>query len=418
MPSTVVDDVSRLWAPSAPTVSSDAAPGRRPDQVAMHVSIQSGSAIGAGVASALPLPLDLSSLPELRFWARGYAPADGRPSAPFRLELGYRDVGDAAGDEHTWLVPVDQPGRWEEHRIGLGAERRTAVTEVFLRAITDQPVELTIAPLIAVDEQIPADVAAALADLVAQRAGQPGPSSTTAVAAAAGASTLITTFEPGLRARNRILVELAAGPVPADVAAVAHDENAGQTTLTLQAALPTAVTAGTPVLVTAPVVWEPAAALSGAPAGPTPDPAILLNQSDIREELSRVWSLPLRDSFRGRGGVTVCSLRPPPLPVALEYQILVLAGDDGQRNRILAGLLPLLRSLAALTVNGIDLPMGSLAPPPRFYRDRAPLAPLAIQVDARVETGPRAEVPWVQVATVDSGQLPPADDSETVVIRS
>jgi hypothetical protein len=415
----VVDDVSRLWAPSAPTVTCGPAPGRRPDQVAMHVSIQSGSAIGAGVASALPRPLDLSSLLELRFWARGYAPADGRSSAPFRLELGYRDTGDAAGDEHSWLVPVDQPGHWEEHRIGLGSERRTAVTEVFLRAVTDRPVELTIAPLIAVDEQIPADVAAALADLVAQRAGRPGPLCTTAVAAPAGASTLITTFEPGLRAGNRILVELATGPVPADVAAAAPDENAGQTTLTLRAqtALP-AVPTGTPVLVTAPVVWEPAAALSGTPPEPTPDPAILLSQSDIREDLSRVWSLPLRDSFRGRGGVTVCSLRPPPLPVALEYQILVLAGDDGQRNRILAGLLPLLRSTAALPVNGVDLPMASLTPPPRFYRDRAPLAPLEIQVDARVETGPRAEVPWVQVATVDSGQLPPADDTETVVIRS
>ena len=222
----------------------------------MHISIQPGSALGAGAASALPRALDLSSLPELRFWARGYASADGRPATPFRLELGYRDAGDAAGDEHSWLVPVDQPGRWEEHRIGLGAERRTAVTEVFLRAVTDQPVELTIAPLIAVDEQIPADVAAALANLVEQRAGQPGPSGTTAVAATAGASTLITAFEPGLRAGNRILVELAAGPVPADVAAVAHDENAGQTTLTLQSALPTAVPAGTPILVTAPVVWS------------------------------------------------------------------------------------------------------------------------------------------------------------------
>jgi hypothetical protein len=386
----------------------------------MHVSIQSGSALSVGAASALPGPLDLSSLPELRFWARGYAPADGRPAAPFLLELGYRDAGDAAGDEHSWLVPVDQPGRWEEHRVGLGSERRTAVTEVFLRTVMDRPVELTIAPLIAVDEQIPADVAAALADLVARRAGQPGPSCTTAVAAAAGTTMLTTTFEPGLRAGNRILVELATGPVLADVATAAHDENAGQTTLTLQAqtALPTAVPAGTTVLVTAPVVWEPAAVLSGAPPEPTPDPAILISQSDIREDLSRVWSLPLRDSFRVRGAVTVCSLRPPPLPVVLEYQILVLAGDDGQRNRILAGLLPLLRSAAALTVNGVDLPMASLAPPPRFGRDRAPLAPLAIQVDARVETGPRAEAPWVQVATVDSGQLPPADDTETVVIQS
>lgn len=420
MPSIVVDDVSRLWVPSAPAVSSDAAPGRRSGQAAMHVSIPSGSALGAGVASALPGPLDLSSLPELRFCARGYVPADGRPTTPFRLELGYRDAGDAAGDEHSWLVPVDRPGRWEEHRIGLGAERRTAVTEVFLRAVTDGAVELTIAPLIAVDEQVPADVGAALADLVGQRAGQPGPSCRTAVAATAGATTLITTFEPGLRAGNRILVELATGPVLVDVTAAAHDATAGQTTLTLRAqtALPAPVPAGTPVLVTAPVVWEPAAVLSGAPPEPPPDPAILLSQSDIREDLSRVWSVPLRDSFRKRGTMTVCSLRPPPLPVALEYQILVLAGDDGQRNRIVAGLLPLLRSAAALTVNDVDLPMASLAPPPRFGRDRAPLAPLAIQVDARVETGPRAEAPWVQVATVDSGQLPPADDAETVVIRS
>src|SRR6266571_1433985 len=150
----MVDDVSRPWAPSAPTVLCGPAPGRRSDQAVMHVSIQSGSAPGAGVASALPRPLDLSSLPELRFWARGYAPADGRPPSPFRLELGYRDAGDAAGDERSWLVPVDQPGRWEEHRIGLGSERRTAVTEMFLRTVTDRPVELTIAPLIAVDEHI------------------------------------------------------------------------------------------------------------------------------------------------------------------------------------------------------------------------------------------------------------------------
>ena len=97
--------------------------------------------------------------------------------------------------------------------------------------------------------------------------------------------------------------------------------------------------------------------------------------------------------------------------MALEYQVLVLAGEDGQRNRILADLLPVLRSAAALTVNGVDLPMASLVPPPRFYRDRAPLAPLAIQVDARVETGPRAEVPWVQVASVDSGHFLPRTTS-------
>ena len=364
MPSTVVDDVSRLWAPSAPTVSSDAAPGRRPDQVAMHVSIQSGSAIGAGVASALPLPLDLSSLPELRFWARGYAPADGRPSPRSGWSWATGNAGDAAGDEHTWLVPVDQPGRWEEHRIGLGAERRTAVTEVFLRAITDQPVELTIAPLIAVDEQIPADVAAAVADLVAQRAGQPGPSGTTAVAAAAGASTLITTFEPGLRQATGSWSNW-------------RPARCRRT----WPRWPMTRTRGRPPSRSSPRCRRPCppelrpghgAGRMGASrraqqragrADPGPRDSAQPERyprGAVPCLVTAAAGLLPRPGRRDR-----CSLRPPPLPVALEYQILVLAGDDGQRNRILAGLLPLLRSLAALTVNGVDLPMGSLAPPPR-----------------------------------------------------
>ena len=172
---------------------------------------------------------------------------------------------------------------------------------------------------------------------------------------------LVTRLQSGLRAGNRILV----GPVPAtgsallDVASAEHDTATGRTTLTLHASTPVPhqLPTGTPVVVTAPVVWEQAAALATESPGVTPDPAILLSLSDLREDPGRGWSVPMRDSFRRRDGVTVCSLRPSPLPLAVEYQLLVIAGDDDQWNRILSGLIRALRTGTFLTVNGVDLPL-------------------------------------------------------------
>jgi hypothetical protein len=425
----VVDGVARSWTGSASAVSCRSVAGRRTGEPATLLDLGADSTAGDGATCAPLDPLDLSGWSELRFWSVGEARAEGTAAAPFRFELGYRDAADVLGEDHRWLVPVGRPGRWEEHRIGLDGDRRSAVTTLFVQATTDGAVRLTVSPVLAVDERPIADAEAALTERIEARAGRPGPSCPTAVDAASGGTALVTALQRRLRAGNRLLVADGAAPFHVDVTGAAHDDATGRTTVQLANPLPRAVTTGTTVTVVAPVVWEEPAALTASPPGPRPDPVILAIPTGQREDAARGWSVPQRDSFRRRGSLTVCSVRRPPLPLSLEYQLLVATVDADQRAAVLAGLLGALYTGASLPVDGGELAVTRLPAPPRGP-DRAPLAPLLVQVDTRLETGPRVEVPWVQNGAVHSGQFEPTAeggyrrpaagdglDDETIVIQ-
>ncbi len=331
MSSSVVDVAALTWVGSVPAITATPVPGRRPTGQAIRVDVAAGAA-GAQLSATLTPPLDLSSAGELRFDALGGAAAEGTDARPFLVEFGFVDAGDQAGDEHRWLVPVERPGRWEPHRIGLGADRRSAVSGLVVRALTDRPTTIVIGAPVAVVDELVADVEAALTALLAARVGVS-------------------------------------------------------------------------------VVFDAPGATS-----PPPDPAVLVALTDQWADPARAWSIPLRDSFRRRGGGVVCALRPPPKPVTLEYQLTVTATDDRRRRVATAGLLAALGAPTSLAVDGLDLPVTPVPAPRRYVRDRAPLAPLVIHIDTVVEAGPRTSLPWITGATVAAGPFPPGGDSETVVV--
>jgi hypothetical protein len=148
-----------------------------------------------------------------------------------------------------------------------------------------------------------------------------------------------------------------------------------------------------------------------------PDPAVVLSLVDVREDPARGWSVPQRDSFRLRGPATVCSLRPPPRPLLLEYQVLVAAHDRAQALQLGGSLLGCLHSGMPLRVNGLDVPVQALPAPVRTDRERTVLTPFVLQLATRQESGDRQEVPWIRTGRVDSGPLDNPADQEGIVLR-
>jgi hypothetical protein len=393
MPSTTIDDFETAWVSTDParlksTTSSFAVSG-----ATSLLVTTTGGAAGAAVTYFPDAPMDLRDHDELRFWCHADQAADGSTRSPFLLELGYVDDADAPGEEHRWLVPVNRPGLWEHHRIGIAGDRRTAITRWSLRVLTDRPVRAYVDELIAVTGNSLGDVEAALVDELSAAIALPGVTGIAVAPAVAGATTLTTALNPRLRAGNRITLDPpAAGLMRYAVTAASHDDGAGTTTLAIAPALAEATEPGATLSVVVPVVVEEAPLRP--PAADLPDPVVLVALSDQREEPERGWNIPQRDSLRRRGALTVCSTWPAARPVALQYQILAAAGDREQSLTIRRALLSRVGVDAALRVNGVPLPVRTLLPPLLEERDRAVLAPIYLQVGATVEVGERQEVPW------------------------
>jgi hypothetical protein len=430
MPAQTVSDLEQGWASSNPTLlGTDTSDFRVQGTGSLHLSAHAGA---AGVtADFTPAgPLDLSAYDELRMWTYASRPADGTPPAPFLMDLSFVDAADAVGEEHRWLVPVNRRRTWEQHRFGIAGDRRSQVTSWSLRCLTNEPFQLYADELLAVSDGEPLlDVESALTDLLD---GLPLPGVTAlpvSTSAAAGATTIVVGLNHRLHAGNRIRIDGTASYY--FVTAAAHDDGAGTTTLTVQPALAAAVAPGSTITVTAPVRFEETPFHEATDAAGLPDPVVLITLTDQREEPQRACNVPQRDSFRRRGGLTVCSLRPPARPVLVEYQILPAASDRGQSLALRTEILGRVGVDTGLRVNGTVLPVQTLLPPPLDIRVRAVPAPIYLHVGARIDVGPRTEVPWVHQGQLRSGPLdapwdprgpvpapvPDPDDQEGIVLR-
>ena len=419
MSSLVVHDMDTAWASTAPGVLDVSADSQAfvGDGEASNRLVARAGATGASAEFVPAAPLDLSAFDELRFWLLGQTRADGSSAAPFYLEFSYVDVSDAAGETHSWLLPVDQPGTWEQRRIGIEADRRRAVTRLRFTCLTDDPFTCRVNDLLAVRDEMLTDVEQAL---TARLTGIELPGLTGIAfnqAAHPGDTQVVLTHTSELTAGNRLRL-VGGTPAPGteehDLAQVTHDPAAGTSVVTLAAGDPVSHTF-TPGVATAslvvPVVVE-------NPPGPTsnPRPAILVAGLDAREDLARTGYLIQRDSFRRRGALTVCSVRPAPRAYLVDYQITAVAPERDQQRRIHTAILARLSLDIGLTVNGSVCPVCFLPPLTPQERRLVELAPLYLRIGSRLETAPRRERPWVRHAEVVAGTLDAPGDADRVVM--
>lgn len=428
MPSVIVHGFEQPWSSSNPALLESSVSGFGVQGTgSLHLLAHSGAA-GVAVSFAPATPLDLSAFDDLRLWAYASRAADGRPSTPFLLELSYVDAADAPGEEHRWLVPVNRRRTWEQHRFGIADDRRGQITGLSLRCLTNEPFQINLDELLAVGEEPLSDVESALTSLL-DALPLPGVAALPVSTSAVGADTLVVGLNRRLYAGNRITID--GTSTHYSVTEVAHDEVAGATTLTIQPALVAAIGPGASITVTAPVQFEETPFNEGTGAGDLPDPILLISLTDQREEPERGWNIPQRDSFRVRGGLTVCGLRPPPRPVLAEYQILPAASDRAHSLALRTEILRRIGVDTGMRVNGTVLPVRTLLPPPLDIRVRAVPAPVYLHIGTRIEQGARIEVPWVSQGQVLSGPLdtpwdpsgpepppvPGPDDQEGIVLR-
>lgn len=429
MPSAVVHAFEQAWLSSNPNLlDSSVSDFRKQGTGSLRLVAHSGAA-GVGVSYAPTTPLDLRAFDELRLWTYASRTADGTPRAPFVLELSYLDAADIPGEEHRWLVPINLRRAWEQHRFGIVGDRRGQITSLSLRCLTNERFQIHVDDLLAVNEEPLSDVETALTGLLD---GLPLPSvvalpvPTTAI----GSDTLVVGLNRRLYTGNRITID--GTSTHYSVTRAVHDAAAGTTTLTIQPTLVAAIGPGASITVTAPVLVEESPFNKAGDADHLPDPVLLISLTDQREELERGWNIPQRDSFRVRGVLTVCSVRPSPRPVLAEYQILPAASDRAHSLALRTEIMRRIGVGTGLRVNGTVLPVRTLLPPPLVFRSRAVPAPVYLSIGTRIERGARTEVPWVHQGKMLSGPLdtpwdpsgsepppvPGPDDQEGIVLRT
>ena len=430
MPSTLLHGFEDAWTSADPVLLGVTVV---PDHVQGVASMQLAAASGAsGVAATFTpvVPLDLSGADELRLWTYATRVADGSARRPFLLELSYVDANDAPGETHRWLVPAGAARSWEQHRFGIAGDRRSHVTSLRLTCLTDTPFTVRLDELLAVGEESLFDVEAALGALL-DAIPLPGVSNLPVQPAANGATSLVVPLNRRLREGNRLAPSTTTARYA--VTGVSHNQPGNTTTLTIQPPLAAAIGAGASLSVVAPVVFEEQPFTAPAEPPDLPDPVLMVTLTDQREEPERAWNVPQRDSFRVRGELTACSVRPPARPILAEYQILPAASDREHSMVLRAEIMRRVGVDTGLRVNGLVLPVRTLLPPPVDVRVRALPAPVYLHVGTRVETGPRTEVPWVKTGQIlsgpvagpftpdrDGGEEPPVpgpEDQEGIVLR-
>lgn len=364
-------------------------------------------------------PLDLSQFEELRYWILGSAPADGSTTSPYYLEFSYIDAGDTPGEEHRWFVPVNQTGTWEQRRIGIENDRRSAITRFRFTCLTSLPFICYIDELLAVNEEMLLDLEQALVTLLENQVALPGLTNIALKQTAnPGDTRVVVALNRDFNAGNRLLIQGgSSGNETHNVVGTAHDPVAGTTTLSFD---PTdkvvgTLTAGTAtVSLVVPVIVE-------APPQPTqaPTPAIIMTYRDVLEDLERTGYITQRDSFRARGTLTVCSVRPAARAYLVEYQITVLAPTRRQQAFIQT-LLPQRLSIdVGLRINGVPSPVLFLPPPTPTLDERrlGLLAPVFVRIGTRLETAPRQELPGVQQAVIETAPIDAPLDQEGITLK-
>ena len=418
MSNLLVHDLDSAWVSSSPAaleVAVDTAPvaGTGGAGAASNRLTARSGATDQFAELTLPAPLDLRPFEELRFWVRATAPADGTTARPFLLELSYLDDGDVGGEEHRWFVPVNRAGLWEQRRIGIEADRRSAVRRFRLRCLTDRPFVCNVDELLAVHEELLADVETALIAQIGEIASLPGVSGLPlSQPASPGQLQVVLAGAPEFDITNRIVIR--GGSAGSEIHEVTGVARAPGTT-TLSFAAGNAVVGTLAAGVATVSILVPAIDASGTPP-PTPRPAILLTRLDVREDLERTPYATQRDSFRPRGTLVVCSVRPSARAYWVDYQVAIAAQRRAHHIAILTALLQRLSTDLAVRINGSPSPVRVLAAPP--LEDRVPAqlgleAALYVRVGTHMETAPRSERPWVQRTAIRGAPLDAPLDPES-----
>jgi hypothetical protein len=417
MSSLLIDSMDIAWA------SSNAA--------LLQVTSDPSLSLGAGLASnrlvaqanasgvtaehIMTSALDLSSFDEIRFWIQADRPADGSLLAPYFLEFSYIDAGDAAGEFHRWLVPVNQVKTWEQRRIGIQSDRRSSITSFRVQCLVDFPFLCNLEQLLAVQPVMLADLEQALVSSISQGFSLPGVNQIPLLQAAAdGSSSLVVALNHGFSPNNHVLLQGgSAGSQERDVASVTHDQVANTTRLDLSSPLQGNQPAtASQVTLLVPVIFE-----SPPVAPPSTTPIILATYMSVQEDGQRTGYFTQRDSFRLRGAGIVCSVRTPARAYQVDYELTVIAPIRDQQIFIQNDLLQHLSMDLGLPVNGVLCPVTILPPFSMITRQTGLLAPLYIRIGASMETGPRQEIPWVRQADIRGAPLDSPQDQEGTVLK-
>src|SRR5262245_26794500 len=246
MSSLLVHAMDTAWTSSAPA--------------ALQVAVDTQTFVGAGAASnrlvaqagafnasaefVPATPLDLRDYEELRFWVLGNRAAHGTTVRPFYLEFSYTDADDTPDDVHRWFVPINQVGRWEQRRIGIQDDRRSAITQLRWTCLTAFPFVCNIDELLAVREEMLTDLEQALTQWLERQAVLPGVTNVRLTQTASpGAAQIVLSITPGFNAGNRLLLRGgSAGDEIHHVVGVTHNVEASSTTLDID---PAAAVVGT-----------------------------------------------------------------------------------------------------------------------------------------------------------------------------
>jgi hypothetical protein len=418
--SLLIHDMDSAWTSSSASlvVTAEEQPLDGERGVVNHLVAAAGAA-GSSAEVELDPPLDLGAYDELRLRIRATRPADGSETRPFYLELSYTDTADGAGDEHRWLVPVARAGVWEQRRFGIESERRGQVDRFRLICLDETPLECWVDGLVAVREEMIADLEGALARALDGTVPLPELTSVPLLEdAGQGDTELVVPLTPGFRAGNRIVLGGGASSDERhDLADAVHDPAATppRTTLRLDPADPVAgtfaagagaVSLAVPVFVEVPAEQRPPVS-----------PAIQVTSLGFREDPQRTASAPQRDSFRRRGAVTVCSARPGPRAYLADYQIVAAAPERRQQGAVYETVLRRLSADTGLRIDGATAPVWMLPTPPLTGLELGDLAPVYVRIGTRMQVAARREEVWARRARVQAGPPDAPQDREGIVVE-
>jgi hypothetical protein len=418
MSNLLVHSMDAAWTSSNPallqvTADNQMFVGEGP---ASNLMVAQAGALNVFAEFVPAIPLDLSAFDELRFWIIADRAADGTTARPFYLEFSYTDTNDLPGEVHRWLIPINRAAVWEQRRIGIENDRRGSITRLRFTCLTNSPFACHLDELLAVHEEMLLDLEQALTVKLDGLLNLPGLANVALTQpAAAGDPQVVLALNRGFETGNRIIIRGgAAGDEVHSVIGVAHDTVANTTTLQFGAGdkvvgnLPAAV-ANVSVLV--PLVVE-------APPVPTaaPSPAIIATMMESREDLERTVYFTQRDSFRARGAVTVCSVRPAPRAYFVDYQLTAVAPRRPQQVSIQNFLLERLSVSRPLRINGVASPVSMQPPPEIHHRDLGQHGPVYVRIGTRMETAARVERPWVLRTDVQAAPPDAPQDHEGIVI--
>ncbi|MFI6289882.1 hypothetical protein ACIBCM_34990 [Streptomyces sp. NPDC051018] len=363
-------------------------------------------------------PLDLTGWDELGLWVRSDTAADGTRTRPFYLTLSYADADDAPGEEHRWFIPVNAADAWEQCPIGIGTDRRARIVRFRLETVGGVPFAVELYRLRAVREEMLKDVEQALADALS---GMSPPGLTgvpLSTGAAPGDSAVQTAYTPGFAPGNRILLRGSpSGDEEHDVDRVEQDPGADRTRLSL--AVSSTVRGTFPAGDSSVSVVVPVGLEDGAALPDTATPRVEVSSTDVREDPERTGYVTQRDSFRPRGPLTLCTVRPPARAYTADYRITAVGQGPGQRTWVHNEVLTRLNTDRPLWIN--DAPAPVWMPPEPCREDREEQEPVPVRVHLRVgshmQTGPREALPWVRRTEVRAGRPDTAGDDEGMAPR-